>query len=193
MRNFALVGLVLLSSPALADVEQSSTTPLAAGADPCKELGGDAETCKKVTTVKVKDVGPATLYRVDQEGTVTFGVTMDDHGTVALAAPITVNTNDCGAGKCDLLMKAKPALKALKIEGGPTVALDLTLARRREMNEGPKHPRSYTVREFQVCRLAKGSWNCKRVGLGSLDERCTATLSAAGAIKSRCEKTISLF
>ncbi|HVK86686.1 MAG TPA: hypothetical protein VM513_21350 [Kofleriaceae bacterium] len=61
MRHFLVASLALSStvSPAFADVEVTEIKLLPAGADPCKELGGDAKTCKKVATVRLPAFIPA--------------------------------------------------------------------------------------------------------------------------------------
>ena len=194
MRTILLARLALFTTvaPAAADeLAPLGVKPLAG--DACTQLGGGAKTCKKAASLAVKGLGTATLYRVTTEGTVGFAIALDVDGKPALSEPLTQNTDDCGAGKCDDLRKATPALKAVRIGGQPAVALELTVARVRSYNEGGLKPRSYTVREFVVCGRAGGGVACQQASFGSLDEPCTATLSATGEVRSRCDKTTAFY
>lgn len=194
MRTILLASLALFATvaPAAADeLAPLGVKPLAG--DACAQLGANAKTCKKAASLAVKGLGTATLYRVSTAGSVAFAIALEVDGKPALSEPLTQNTEDCGAGKCDDLVKATPALKAIRVGGQPAVALDLTVARARSYNEGGRKPRRYTVHELAVCGRAGGGVACQQVSFGSLDEPCTATLSATGEVRSRCDKTTTFY
>lgn len=211
MRRSLVVVLTLVAVAALAPPRARADLPPAAVAamvavpsvdDVCTTLRGlaDAEApCARVARAKVAGLGAAEAYAVTTDDVVRYAVVVVAAGQTWRSAPLELTRADCGTGPCDRIVKQTPRLRAIKVDGAPAAALELTLAYQRTTDDGARPTPKVTDRWKRYQLLACGGAGggpgapaCVEVAVGARAAACTARLGATGTLTPSCGARITL-
>jgi hypothetical protein len=185
----AIVILLGLATTAHADVQQEA---FSAPADPCKSIGGKCTRGAKLATkVVTGDIAKATLLRGDSDDGTSFGFTLEWGGMKMLSPVVTEEAGDCAAGSC-YKRTLTSKLRAITVGGDPAIALEVTAAWKKVINQNGEVAATWTTHHFVVCGKPEKGWTCVTAQFGERDAPCTASLSKTGELTSRCTKTDEL-
>lgn len=146
---------------------------------------------RAVKSLAVRGVGRATMYVDDETHDFRRVSLVIETANGAIWSPAITLALDCGMGKCDEPGEPRARLRAITVGGKPAAALDLTVSHtfvHYDDDGRAASTRHWKRRVFIVCNTN----TCAAADLGSPYLACTATLSATGVLRHRCETTETL-